>query len=237
MEKFRTIRKQIKELGVFEDATHLAITLTELDSNLNGLSEKHTETLLWLNTVLPAQDDMTQDFRTIAKATLVGMDGIKKTLNEISILLRIEVEKVYAQVRKMPELILTSTDQAIQAHCYLKDLGLSTEQIKSVFFKAVLLDESALRERCELVLKYWTLDDLVYLTKNGLLSNLRYYDVMEAVTTVVGELGSEKAIEFLHSYSPFLVEYRSKHYQKLSGDVFLYEDALKALDEYKKSNP
>lgn len=236
MEKFRAIRKQIKDLNVFEDVTHIAIALTELDSDLNSLSENHVKTLLWLNTVMPAQGDMTQDFRTIAKATLVGIDGIKKAMNEISILLRIEVEKVYAQIRKMPELILTSSDQAIQTHCYLKDLGLSTEQIRSVFFKAVLLDESALRERCELILKHWTLDDLVYLTKNGLLSNLPYYDVMEAVTTVVGELGSEKAIEFLYSYPPFLVEYRSKHYRKLPGDVFLYEEALKALDEYKKSN-
>ena len=235
MEKFRAIRKQIEELGVFEDATHLAFTLTELDSNLNGLSEKYAETLLWLNTVIPAQDDMTQDFQTIAKATLIGVDDIKKAMNEISILLRIEIEKVYAQVRKMPELILTSSDQAIQTHDYLKELGLSTEQIREVFFDAVLLDKASLHQRCELVLKDWTPDDLVYLTKNGMLSNLPYYDVIEAIATAISELGVAKAIEFLHSYSPFLVEYRSKHYRKLPGDVFLYEDALKALDEYKRS--
>ena len=237
MEKFRAIRKQIEELDIFEDVTHIAIALTELDSDLNNLSEKHVETLLWLNTVIPAQDDMKQDFRTIAKATLVGMDSIKKAINEISILLQIEVEKVYAQIRKMPELILTSSDQPTQTYCYLKDFGMSTEQSRELFFDAILLNENALHHRCELVLKHWSIDDLVYLAKNGLLSNLPYYDVIEAVTAVVGELGSEKAIEFLHFYPPFLVEYRTKYYRKLPGDVFLYEDALKALDEYKKSNP
>jgi len=136
----------------------------------------------------------------------------------------------------MPELILTSTDQAIQTHSYLKGLDLSTEQIRDVFFDAVLLDKASLHKRCEQVLKFWNLDDLVYLTKNGLLSNSPYYDVIEAIATAVIELGAEKAIEFLHSYSPFLVEYRSKQYRKLPGDVFLHEDALKALDEYKKSN-
>lgn len=231
MENFRTITRQIKSLDVFADASSIAFAITEKAPNLNNLSEEHINTLMWLNTILPISD--IQWSHLIAEATIVGLTSIKDTLSKISTTLKVEIEKIYAQIKTNPNIVLVSSSHIDCVYDYLQSIGLTAAQIKLVFFDAVLLDEKSLAARCAAVLKYWTTDDLVYLVKCGFFSDLPYYDVIEAINVAVDALGTTDALSFFHDCPEFFVEYRAKNYRKLPADVFLYEEALKSLENYK----
>lgn len=236
MQHFKNIAKQIKELDMFDNSTSLAFSIIEIDPNLENLSDEHIKTLMWLNTIAPlviAKQDYPE---VIARAILMGEENIKNVINEISILLQIENKKIYSQIRKRPEILLVSIDQVRHVYNYLKDVGFSEEQINNIFFKAILLEPNILHQRCELALKYWNADELYYMAQQGFLSDLPYSDVIEAVDVAVETLGANEAIKFFHSYSPFFVEYRDKWYRTLPIDIFLYENAITALNNYKKSN-
>lgn len=233
MENYKTIIKQIKSLDMFTDASTIAFTITEKAPNLNNLSEEHINTLMWLNTILPFNDGDMRYSHLIAEATIVGFTSIKDTLSNISTTLKVEIEKIYAQIKINPNIILVSSSHIDCVYDYLQSIGLTAAQIKIVFFDAVLLDEKSLAARCAAVLKYWTTDDLAYLVKCGFFSDLPYYDVIEAINVAVDALGTTEALSFFHDCPEFFVEYRAKNYRKLPADVFLYEEALKSLENYK----
>lgn len=228
----KNISNQIDALDVFENAHLLVMSLIQEDANLTSLSDEHIKTLLWLSTKIPKEN---RSYDIIAKATLIGLENIKNVISDISTLLRIENEKIYAQIRETPKVLLVSSIHANNVCNYLRNIGLSSQQLREVFFEAALLDEKTLKERCEAVLKYWNVDGLVYLVERNIFGDLPYYDPVEAISVAVNTLGSKRAMEFFNSYPAFFITYRSKEYRWLSSDVMLYEESLKALEIFKNT--
>ena len=130
---------------------------------------------------------------------------------------------------------MISSTHANNVYNYLQGIGLSSQQIKEVFFETALLDKKALQERCETVLRYWNVDELMCLVKLKAFNNLPYYDSVEAITVAVDTLGAEKAMKFFISYPTFFREYRAKEYRKLQYEIDFYNDAMKALENFKNT--
>ena len=233
MDNFRSIAKQIRELDMFDEVLLIAGVITEKQPGLDTLSDEQIKTLMWINTILPESEDKENQGHIIAEAMLLGEENIKSVINEISTLLRIEVEKIYVKIQKEPAILLLASSHVKQVYNYLQSIGLDSGQIREVFFEAVQLDEKSLKDRCDIILKHWSIDDLMFLAKCHFFGNIRYYDVIEAVTTAINELGTRKAMEFFRSYVPFFVEYRSEDYRKMSCDISSHEAALKAIEDYK----
>ena len=232
MNSFETIVAQISALCMFDQVTLIADCLETTNPNLCALTDEHIQTLMWLNTVLHEDNRAPM---IIAKATLIGHNTIKKAISEISILLRIENEKTYSHIRENPKLLLISSMHANKVYSYLQDIGLSSHQIKDIFFEAALLDEKTLKKRCETVLKHWTVNDLVRLVKQNIFSDLPYCDPIEAINVTVNTLGVEKAMEFFNSHPSFFTIYRAKECRQLPSDIMSYENALTALKSFKNT--
>ena len=226
MDNFRSIAKQIRELDMFGDALLIAGVITEKQPGLSALSDEQIKTLMWINTILPESEDKENRGHIIAEAMSLGEKNIKSVINEISTLLRIEVEKIHVEIRTEPAMLLLASSHVKQVYNYLQSIGLDSGRIREVFFKVVLLDEDALKERCDIILKHWSIDDLVYLSQRAVFSVLPYYDPIEAINTAVDTLGSAKAMEFFRSYVPFFVEYSSEDYRKMSCDICRWRTGL-----------
>lgn len=230
--RIKTIEGRMKARRLYA----LANDLAESSLEMTALSKEELETVMWLAQILPKDEDKVPPAGLIAELILLGRRNCENAMETVADLLEVDVSEVYRYAERDCFILLVTKERAEAVFAYLKGIGMTREQIREVYFEAVLLGEYSLRERCETALTYLTVDDLAELSRLCFFRELIYSDVSEALVVAANLLGRDRMMDFFKSHPSYFLDYRAAEYRSHDADRELYQNTVAAIEFYRREH-